>query len=64
MICTADLLTGCACACVGPSGAAELSSFSPPAELAVVVPLTVVCLYASSCGACGLSAACPAAGYP
>ena len=34
------------------------------AGLAVVVPLTVVCFCTSSCGSGGLSAACPAAGYP
>ena len=49
------------------SGAEELCLLSLlllGAGLAVVVPLTVVCFCASSCGAGGLSAACPAAGYP
>ena len=48
------------------SGAAELCLLSLlllGAGLAVVGPLTVVCFCASSCGAGGLSAECPAAGY-
>ena len=65
MICAADLLTSCPCVCVWfLSGAAELCLLSLlllGAGLDVVEPLTVVCFYASSCG---LSAACPAAGYP
>ena len=48
------------------SGAEELCLLSLllGEGLAVVVPLTVVCFCASSCGAGGLSAACPAAGSP
>ena len=68
VICAMDLLTGCPCGCVWVlSGAAELCLLSLlllDAGLAVVEPLTVVCFCASSCGAGGLSAAFPAAGYP
>ena len=47
--------------CVGPFlGGGSVSSFSPP----VIEPLPVACSCASSCGAGGLSAVCPAAGYP
>ena len=64
----ADLLSGCPCICVWfLSGAAELcllSLFLLGAGLAVVEPLAGVCFCASSCGACCLSVACPAAGYP
>ena len=68
VICAAELLTGCPCGCVWVlSGAAELCLLSLlllDAGLAVIDSLTVVCFCASSCGAGGLSAACPAAGYP
>ena len=67
VICAAALLTGCPCGCVWVfSGAAELCLLSLllGAGLAVIEPLPVVCSCASSCGTGGLSAACPAAGYP
>ena len=68
VICAAELLTGCPCGCVWVlSGVAELCLLSLlllDAGLAVVEPLTVVYFYASSCGAGGLYAAYPAAGYP